>query len=142
MERVKIKYLADIEHIEKTGSGDWIDLRCAKDIELKAFEYAEIPLGVAIQLPRGFEALVAPRSSTFKKWGIIQTNGVGVIDETFCGDSDQWCMPVLAMRDTKIEKNDRICQFRILFHQQPLDVQIVEQLGNANRSGFGSTGRK
>ena len=142
MERIKIKYLKDIEKIEKISKGDWIDLRAAEDVELKNGEFKIIPLGVAMEIPRGYEAHLAPRSSTFKKWGIIQTNSIGVIDNSYSGDNDEWGMPVIAMRDTKINKNDRICQFRIVESQPEIEFVEVDTLGNADRGGFGSTGEK
>lgn len=142
MERIKIKYLKDIEKIEKISKGDWIDLRAAEDVELKNGEFKIIPLGVAMEIPRGYEAHLAPRSSTFKKWGIIQTNSIGVIDNSYSGDNDEWGMPVIAMRDTKINKNDRICQFRIIESQPEIEFVEVDNLGNADRGGFGSTGLK
>ena len=138
---IKIKYLADITKIERIGVGDWIDLRAAEDIVMKAGEYRLIPLGVAMELPSGYEAIVAPRSSTFKRWGIQQANGIGIIDETYCGDGDQWHFPALAMRDTAIKKNARICQFRIIEHQPKVDLIEVKTLGNYDRGGLGSTGR-
>lgn len=140
---LKIKYFTDIEPIKFIeNKSDWYDLRSAEDIELKAGEFKLIKLGVAIQLPQGYEALIAPRSSTFKNYGIIQTNSVGVVDETYCGDNDQWMMPALAMRDTVIHKNDRICQFRIIEHQPPVKIITVETLNNADRGGIGSTGKQ
>lgn len=137
---IKIKYLKDIKPIEENIMSDWIDLRCAEDIYLKAGEYSVIPLGVAMELPRNYEAIIAPRSSTFKKWGIICTNSIGIIDESYNGDDDEWRFPVLAMRDTVIHKNDRICQFRIIEHQPFIMFKKVSYLGNENRGGFGSTG--
>lgn len=138
---IKIKYhSADIPRIEKIIQGDWIDLRTAEDIELKAGEFKLIPLGVSIELPSGYEALLAPRSSTFKKHGIIQTNSVGVVDESYCGDNDQWFMPVYATRDVKIEKFTRLCQFRIIEHQPKLNIIEVSSLNNSDRGGHGSTG--
>lgn len=139
---IKIKYLADIEPIRAIKQGDWIDLRCAEDIEMKAGEYKLIPLGVAIQLPAGYEAITAPRSSTFKNFGIIQTNSIGVIDESYCGDNDQWHFPAFALRDTKIARNSRICQFRIMEHQPTVKLVTVAELGNADRGGIGSTGKE
>ena len=140
---LKIKYFTDIEPIKFIeNKSDWYDLRSAEDLELKAGEFKLIKLGVAIQLPEGYEALIAPRSSTFKNYGIIQTNSVGVVDETYCGDNDQWMMPALAMRDTVIHKNDRICQFRIIEHQPPVKIITVETLNNADRGGIGSTGKQ
>ena len=141
MLEIKIKYLTDIKPIEVSDNGDWIDLRAAKDIELEKFEFAYIPLGVSMQIPKGYTAIIAPRSSTFKKWGIIQVNSLGVIDESYCGDGDQWCMPVLAMRTTKIYKNDRICQFRLIKKTDKIDFTRVKTLGNEDRGGLGSTGR-
>lgn len=143
MLELKIKYFTDIDHIKFIdGKSDWYDLRCAEDIELKQGEFKLIPLGVAIQLPKGYEAIVAPRSSTFKNFGILQTNSIGVIDETYCGDNDMWKLPALAMRDTVIKKNERICQFRILAHQEALKITEVEHLNNQDRGGIGSTGTK
>ena len=140
---IKIKYFTDIEPIQFiAGKSDWYDLRSAEDVEMKAGEFKLIKLGVAMQLPKGYEAIMAPRSSTFKNFGILQTNSIGVIDETFCGDDDQWRFPALAMRDTVIHKNDRICQFRIIEHQPPVEFKVVETMGNANRGGIGSTGKK
>lgn len=138
--KIKIKYLRDIEKIAALDIGNWIDLRAAEDIALRAGEFRLIPLGVAMELPYGYEAQVAPRSSTFDKWGVIQTNGIGIIDETYCGNSDEWFFPALAVRGTVIHKNDRICQFRILYHQPALEFEEVDDLGNPNRGGHGSTG--
>lgn len=139
---LKVKYLSnEIEHLRFIdGKSDWIDLRSAENVTLKAGEFKIIKLGVAIKLPAGYEAHIVPRSSTFKNFGVIQTNHIGVIDETYCGDDDQWCMPVYAVRDTEIHVNDRICQFRIMEHQPKLDFEEVETLGGQNRGGFGSTG--
>jgi len=141
--KIKIKYFSDkiekLRYIEEKS--DWIDLRAAKDIELKAGDYALIPLGVAIKLPHGYEAHVVPRSSTFKNFGIIQTNSMGVIDESYCGNNDQWYMPVYAIRDTNIRINDRICQFRIMEHQPTVVFDEVSKLENSDRGGFGSTGK-
>lgn len=137
---IKIKYLRDIQKIEKFNVGDWIDLRAAEDITLRRGEYKLIPLGVAMELPAGYEALVAPRSSTFKKCRIIMTNSIGIIDESFKGDNDEWHFPALAVKDTVIHKNERICQFRIIQHQPLIHLQEVETLGNTDRGGIGSTG--
>lgn len=141
--QIKIKYFSkDIEKLRYIeNKSDWIDLRAAKDIELKAGEFALIPLGIGMQLPKGYEAHVLPRSSTFKNFGIIQTNSMGVIDETYCGNEDQWFFPAYALRDTEIKINERICQFRIMKHQESFDFEEVEFLDNSNRGGFGSTGR-
>lgn len=137
---IMIKYLRDIKKIERFNVGDWIDLRAAEDITMKAGEYKMIPLGVAMQLPEGYEALVAPRSSTFKKYGLLLANSIGIIDETYKGDNDEWNFLAYAMRDTVIHKNERICQFRIIQHQPLIHLIEVETLGNPNRGGIGSTG--
>lgn len=143
MKTIRIKYLSDkIDKLEKITKGDWIDLRSAEDIEMKAGEFKLIPLGVAMQLPRGYEAHIVPRSSTFKNFGIIQTNHQGVVDCSYCGDNDQWYMPAYALRDTKISCNDRICQFRIMENQPELSFEEVEMLGGTDRGGIGSTGTK
>ena len=143
MERIKIRCLSDrippLEYIG--GKSDWIDLRAAEDVELKAGEFKLIPLGVAMQLPQGYEAHIIPRSSTFKNFGVIQANHMGMIDESYCGDNDQWYFPAIALRDTVIKTGDRICQFRIMEHQPTLYFQTVDTLGNTDRGGFGSTGR-
>ncbi len=143
MLEIKIKYFADIEPIKFIeNKSDWYDLRSAEEVEMKAGEFKLIKLGVAIQLPAGYEAIVAPRSSTFKNYGILQTNSIGVIDESYCGDNDQWMMPAIAMRDTVIHKNDRICQFRIIAHQPAHTITTVEHLTGADRGGIGSTGKQ
>ena len=141
MEIIKIKYLKDIQKIERFNVGDWIDLRAAETVVMKAGEYRMIPLGVAMELPKGYEAIVAPRSSTFKKYGIILANSIGVIDEAYKGDNDEWNFLAYAVRNTKIHKNERICQFRIIQHQPLIHLQEVESLGNVDRGGIGSTGR-
>ena len=137
---IKIKYLRDIQKIEKIDVGDWIDLRAAEDVTMQAGEYRMIPLGVAMELPKGYEALVAPRSSTFKKYGVILTNSIGVIDESYKGDNDEWNFLAFALRDTVIHKNERICQFRIIKHQPLIHLIEVDTLGNSDRGGIGSTG--
>ncbi len=141
MEIIRIKYLRPIQKIERFNVGDWIDLRAAEDIFLTAGEFKMIPLGVAMELPKGYEALVAPRSSTFKKHGILLANSIGIIDESYKGDGDEWHFPAFAVHDTFITKNERICQFRIIQHQPLIQLQEVEHLGNADRGGLGSTGR-
>ena len=144
MKNIQIKYFTD--EIEKLtyidGKSDWIDLRAAKEMELKAGQYAMIPLGVAMKLPEGYEAHIVPRSSTYKNYGLIQTNHMGVVDESYCGDNDQWHMPVCALRDTVIHVNDRICQFRIMEHQPKIVFEEVEALSAPDRGGFGSTGKQ
>ena len=139
---IKIKYFTEeIEKIAPISKGDWIDLRAAQKVELKAGEFRLIPLGVAMQLPAGYEAHVCPRSSTFKNFGVIQTNSMGIIDNSYCGDNDQWFFPAFALRDTVIKENDRICQFRILENQPKLVFTRVEHLESPDRGGFGSTGK-
>lgn len=143
-ETIQIKYFSD--QIEKLtyidGKSDWIDLRASEEVELKKGDFKLIPLGVAMQLPTGYEAHLVPRSSTFKNYGIIQTNSQGVIDCSYCGDDDMWRMPVYATRDTVIHVNDRIAQFRIMENQPKIQFNEVEHLTNGNRGGFGSTGIK
>ncbi len=141
MEKILIKYHDnELEKIGKIAQGDWIDLRAAETVELKAFEHRIISLGVSMRLPEGYEAHIVPRSSTFKKWGILQTNHIGIIDNSYSGDNDIWCMSVLAMRDTVIHKNDRICQFRIAKKMEEVSFEIVDRLEGPDRGGFGSTG--
>jgi len=141
---IKVKYFSD--KIEKLryidGKSDWIDLRAAEDVTLKAGEFKLIPLGVAMQLPKGYEAHILPRSSTFKNYGVIQTNHMGLIDETYCGNGDQWHFPAYALRDTEIHVNDRICQFRIMKHQPQIELEEVDQLSGKDRGGFGSSGKQ
>ena len=143
MEEIKIKYFVDgIDPLcYVAGKSDWIDLHAAEDVTLKAGEFRLIPLGVAIALPEGYEAHIVPRSSTFKNYGILQTNSMGVVDCSYCGDNDQWRMPVYATRDVTIEKNARICQFRIMRNQPPLRFTRVVRLDGPDRGGFGSTGK-
>ena len=124
------------------GKSDWIDLRIAQTVSMRAGEFRLLPLGVAIALPQGYEAHIVPRSSTFKNFGIIQTNHMGVVDESYCGDGDQWYMPAYALRDTVIEAGSRICQFRIMRHQPALHFEAVDSLGGPDRGGIGSTGTK
>ena len=139
---IKIKYFTD--KIDKLcyidGKSDWIDLRAAETIELKAGEFKLIPLGVAMQLPKGYEAHIVPRSSTFKSFGVIQTNSQGVIDKSYCGPNDQWFFPAYAIRDTIINTNDRICQFRIMENQPEINFLESTLEDNINRGGHGSTG--
>ncbi len=144
METIRIKYFSeDVERLRYIdGKSDWIDLRASERVELKAGEFKLIPLGVAMQLPKGYEGHLVPRSSTFKNYGIIQTNSCGIIDCSYCGDEDMWRMPVYATKDTVIEKNDRICQFRIVENQPKIVFEECEKLENTNRGGFGSTGKQ
>lgn len=142
---IKIKYFDDsLEEVKSIEQGDWIDLRAAETIHLSRWESALIPLGVAMELPKGHEAHLVVRSSAFKKYGILQTNSIGIIDNSYSGDDDQWMLPVLAVKETTIEKNDRICQFRIvrkMNHDRPVKLRTVMRLGES-RGGFGSTGTK
>ena len=144
MVNIKIKYFdKDIEKLKYIdGKSDWIDLRASEDVEFKKGEFKLIPLGVAMELPNGYEAHVVPRSSTYKNFGVIMTNSVGIIDGSYCGDNDMWHFPVIAMRDTEIHKNDRICQFRIMRNQPEIIFQEVKKLEGNDRGGFGSTGKR
>lgn len=139
--KILIKYFSDdIERLQKISIGDWIDLRAAEDVTIRDGDFRMIPLGVAMQLPDGYEAHVAPRSSTFKNFGVIMTNSTGIIDNSYCGDNDQWCFPAYALRPTVILKGDRICQFRIVEKQPEIEFVTVEHLKNKDRGGLGSTG--
>lgn len=142
-ETINIKYLTDsidkLTYID--GKSDWIDLRAAETVDMDPMEFRLIPLGIAMQLPAGYEAHVIPRSSTFKNFGIIQANSMGLIDESYCGDNDQWYFPAIALRKTTIRTNDRICQFRIMKHQPQIEFREVDNLNNESRGGIGSTGK-
>lgn len=142
METIQIKYFSEeidkLEYID--GKSDWIDLRASEEVALKKGEFQLIPLGVAMQLPKGYEAHIVPRSSTYKNFGVIQANHCGIIDGSYCGDNDMWRMPVIAMRDTVIHVNDRICQFRIARNQPQILFHEVQHLDGDDRGGFGSTG--
>ncbi len=142
MEQIKIKYISnEIEHLRYIdGKSDWIDLRAAENVSLKQGEARLIRLGMAMELPEGYEAHIVPRSSTYRNFGIIQTNHCGIVDHSYCGDDDEWKYPVLAMRDTEIHVNDRICQFRIMKNQPKLVFEEVEHLDGVSRGGFGTTG--
>lgn len=140
MKTIKIKYFTDIEPIEKISKGDWIDLRAAKDVELEAGEHKLIPLGVGMILPDGYEAHIVPRSSTFKKYSVIQANHMGIIDNSYSGEEDEWKFSAYAVEHTFIKKNDRICQFRIMEKQPEISFEEVEHLNEKSRGGFGSTG--
>ena len=140
---VYVKYFEpDLIPLEKLSKGDWIDLRAAEDVTLRAGEFRYIRLGVGMILPEGYEAHVAPRSSTFKNFGILVANSVGVVDNSYCGEEDEWRTPAYAVRDPVIHKNDRIVQFRILEKQPELNFVTVEHLKEESRGGFGSTGTK
>ena len=139
---IKIKYHAPIEKIQRMEQGDWIDLRAAQNVTLKAGEYRLISLGISVKLPAGCEAHIVPRSSTFKNWGILQTNSMGVVDESYAGEEDIWRMPVYAVRDTEIKMNDRICQFRVMEKMPRVVFEEVETMDDDSRGGFGSTGTR
>ena len=144
MEQIKIKYFTDkidkLAYID--GKSDWIDLRASEEVTLKQGEFALVPLGVAMELPKGYEAHIVPRSSTYKNFGVIQANHCGVVDGSYCGDNDMWRMPVIAMRDTQFHVNDRICQFRIMKNQPEILFEEVEHLEGKDRGGFGTTGKQ
>lgn len=141
--QIKVRKLVDdLKEIEQAHDGEWYDLRCAVTIHLKAGELRYIPLGVAIELPEGYEAIMAPRSSTAKKFGLLQANSIGVIDHSYCGNNDEWQFPAFVIRDTTIYKNDRICQFRIQKVQPDATIVYVDDLKNNDRGGLGSTGIK
>ena len=144
MEQIKIKYFTDkidkLAYID--GKSDWIDLRASEEVTLKQGEFALVPLGEAMELPKGYEAHIVPRSSTYKNFGVIQANHCGVVDGSYCGDNDMWRMPVIAMRDTQIHVNDRICQFRIMKNQPEILFEEVEHLEGKDRGGFGTTGKQ
>ena len=147
MPKILVRYHDDydgepLQKLEKIVVGDWIDLRAAKDVHLQKGEFTIIPLGVSMKLPEGYEAHIVPRSSTYKKWKILQTNHMGVIDNSYSGDNDIWGMPVIAMEETTIRKNDRICQFRIMKRMPTVTIVEVEKLEGADRGGFGSTGEQ
>ena len=141
MHTIQIKYHdSDLPRVEKLAQGNWIDLHAAQDVEMKAGEFRIISLGVSMKLPEGYEAHIVPRSSTFKKGGVLQVNSMGVIDNSYCGDNDVWGFPALAIRDAVIRKGDRICQFRIQKVMEPVEFVEVERLDAPDRGGFGSTG--
>lgn len=160
--RIRVKYFEGATKLKKIKKGNWIDVYSNKDVFVKVGERAMIPLGFALELPQGWEAHLAPRSSTFKTWGIIQTNSVGVVDDTYIGDNDQWHMPVYCLQakyigkdsgtlcdlpldvidheGTWIKKGDKIGQFRIMEVMPEIEFEEVESFGNADRGGFGTTG--
>ena len=140
--QIKIKYHTNFDKpIEKIAKGDWIDLKSAVTYEYKKGDFFLVNLGVSMELPKGYEALLAPRSSTFKKYGLIVTNSIGIIDNLYHSDDDVWMLPVYALRDGHIEKNDRVAQFRIIENQPSIEFKVVDSLNNVSRGGFGSTGR-
>lgn len=141
--KIKAKYHNPyFEKLKIVPGSDWVDLRAAERVEMKAGEFRIISLGVSMKLPDGYEAHVVPRSSTFKKWGILQVNSMGIIDNSYCGENDIWGFPALAMRDTVIDAGDRICQFRIEKKMEPIEFVEVEHMEDFDRGGFGSTGTR
>ena len=152
--KVKIKYHADIPKLRSAHVGEWIDLYSAEDKFIPLGEYGLISLGVSIELPEGYEAIVAPRSSTFKNFGIVCSCSFGVIDYLYKGDNDVWMFPAICKKDmtnkdkdfarqgTQIRKGDRIAQFRIQEQQIPFEFEEVAVLGNPDRGGIGSTGKR
>ena len=137
---IKIKYHDDILPIDMYENGDWIDLRAAEDVFMKAGDFRLISLGISMKLPEGYEAHIVPRSSTYKHWGIIQANHMGIVDNSYCGDNDIWKFAAIAIHDTMIYKNDRICQFRIEKKQPEFEFEEVDYLEDPDRGGFGSSG--
>ena len=141
MEKIQIKYFdKGIDKVEKISKGDLIDLRAAETVEMKKGDFKLIKLGVGMKLPEGYKANVYPRSSTFKNFGIIMSNSVAQIDNSYSGDADEWRFPAIALRDTVIHKNDRICQFEIQKIQPEIEFEEVEHLDSESRGGIGSTG--
>lgn len=139
--KIRIHYKdKDMPRLKKIQQGDWIDLYISEEVVMKAGEFKYIDLGVAMELPVGYEAIQAPRSSTFKKWGLLQANSIGVYDESYCSDSDIWKFPAYATKDVTIPEYTRLCQFRIIKHQPSLTFEEVDTLGNTARGGFGTTG--
>ena len=143
MENIKIKYHnKNIEKVAAIQNGDWIDLRAAETVEMKAGEFRLISLGISMKLPEGYEANIVPRSSTFKKWGVLQVNSMGVIYNSYCGENDIWMFPALAIRNTTINEGDRICQFRIVKKMEDVEFTEVQHMEDEDRGGFGSTGER
>ena len=140
--KIKVKYHADITPLDKIKVGDWIDLRLAEDVKMFGGDFKLLSLGVSMKLPDGYEAVVIPRSSTFKNYGLIQANSVGLIDNSYCGDRDIWLFPALATQYVEIPKNTRICQFRIQKKMEDVEFITVDHLDGNNRGGFGSTGKE
>ena len=135
-----VKRVGDVPMPERIAVGDWIDLCNSEDVSINTFECKPIPLGVCMKLPEGYEAHLLPRGSTYKNFGIIQANSMGIIDESYCGDNDQWFMPAIALRDTTIPKGSRICQFRIMPKMEKVKFVETFQMLDKDRGGYGSTG--
>jgi dUTP pyrophosphatase len=142
MHTILVKYFdPDLIRLEKTEKGDWIDLRSRIDISYKKDEYILLPLGIALEIPEGYESVIFPRSSTFKNWGVTMIAG-GLIDNSYKGDNDEWFVPLYALRDGTIQKNDRIVQFRIQKKMDTVEFSEVASLENENRGGYGSSGKR
>lgn len=144
---IKVKYFENhegltVEPLKKIDKGDWINLRANETISLRKGDFRLIPLGVGMKLPEGYEAHIVPRSSTFKNWGILQTNSMAIIDNSYSGNNDQWWLPVFATKNTIIQRNDRICQFRIVERQPVIEFDTVEFLDDVDRGEFGSSGKQ
>ena len=144
VETIKIKYhdpdMPKLTYVD--GKSDFIDLRSAEEVHMSKGDFKIINLGISLKLPEGYEMVIIPRSSTFKKYGVIMANSQGLIDESYCSDLDVIGFPALAMKETVIHKYDRICQFRIQKQQPAFDIRYVDHLGNEDRGGFGSTGSR
>ena len=135
-----VKRVGDVPMPERIAVGDWIDLCNSEDVSINTFECKPIPLGVCMKLPEGYEAHLLPRGSTYKNFGIIQANSMGIIDESYCGDNDQWFMPAIALRSTFIPKGSRICQFRIMPKMEKVKFVETFRMLDKDRGGYGSTG--
>lgn len=141
--KIKIKYFDEsVDKLEKTEKGDWLDLRSRITVEYKKGDTVNVPLNVAMELPKNYEAIVNSRSSTYKNYGLLIVNGQGVIDNIYNGDNDEWCYVGYATGDGVINKNDRICQFRIQKNMPKFEFETVDFLNNEDRNGWGSTGVK
>ena len=136
---VKIKYF-DKTLPELECHGDWIDLYNKEEVSLKVSEHKLIDLNVAVKLPKGYEAHILPRSSTFKNYGLLIANSMGVVDNAYCGDNDEWKLSAIATKEITIPKGSRIAQFRII-PSQNVKLKTVENLGGIDRGGFGSSGK-
>lgn len=152
---LRIKYFKGATKLKQIEKGNWIDVYARKDVFVPEGERAMVPLGFALELPKGYEGHLAPRSSTFKTWGVIQTNSVGVVDDTYIGDNDEWMMPVYCLqgkneilrgtgknKGTLIHQGDKIGQFRIMESMPQIVFNEVESLENEDRGGFGTTGER
>lgn len=142
-EKIRIKILDEACAVERIDKGDWIDLKARKDMLIPFLGYRVIPLGVCMELPDGYEAHVVPRSSMFRHFGIVSANSIGIIDNSYNGDGDEWGLPSICLRFpfARIRKGERLCQFRIVRNQPDIELEFVDALGNDDRGGFGSTGK-